>query len=365
MTGHASRFPFPAFPVGWFRVADAADLPPGAVRPLKVLGQDLVLTRGDDGVARAFDAHCPHLGAHLGVGGRMVDGALQCPFHGWRFDAGGDCVGAAGGRRTPAARLRAWPTREWCGAILVHHDPEAARPTWELPAMPETESPDWTPFRPANRWVIRSHPQEFGENGMDIVHFPFLHSQQTAEIRSDELRAEGPLLFHRTFQRYAIFGLARLWAPEVKGPLDITLVGPGCAVNRARVQAGIELEYTYLFFFTPLDGEHVEMRSLLSMRRVGSRLLEWVLLRKAMSEGARTIEQDIPIWENKRYRERPLLSEADGPILAFRRWYRQFDRSGRVREPAGSAHAEPLDSRETAAGTSADEREREVRGYRR
>jgi phenylpropionate dioxygenase-like ring-hydroxylating dioxygenase large terminal subunit len=230
--------------------------------------------------------------------------------------------------------------------------------------MPEAGSAEWTPFRPANRWVIRSHPQEFEENGMDIVHFPFLHSQQTAEIRSEESRSAGPLFFHRTFQRYAIFGLARLWAPEVKGPLDITLAGPGCAINRARVQAGIELEYTYLFFFTPLDGERVEMRSFLSMRRVGNRLLEWVLLRKAMSEGARTIEQDIPIWENKRYRERPLLEGADGPILAFRRWYRQFDGRPGLRESAGSAHAGPRGIPETAAGTTADEPAHAARGYR-
>jgi phenylpropionate dioxygenase-like ring-hydroxylating dioxygenase large terminal subunit len=365
MTAPVGRFPFPAFPIGWFRIADAGDLRPGDVRAVKALGQDLVLTRAQDGVARAFDAHCPHLGAHLGVGGRLLDGVLQCPFHGWRFDSGGACVGAAGGRRPPAARLRAWPTREWCGAILVYHDPDTAEPAWELPAMPEVGTADWTALRPANRWVIRSHPQEFGENGMDIVHFPFLHSQQTAEIRSEEYRAEGPLFFHRTFQRYAIFGLARLWAPEVKGPLDITLVGPGCAINRARVQAGIELEYTYVFFFTPLDGERVEMRSYLAMRRVGSRILEWVLLRKARSEGARTIEQDIPIWENKRYRERPLLSDADGPILAFRRWYRQFDASPRLTAAAGSARGGPADSRESATGTSADGREPEARGYRR
>ena len=60
-------------------------------------------------------------------------------------------------------------------------------------------------------------------------------------------------------------------------------------------------------------------------------------LRKAIREGARTIEQDIPIWENKRYRERPLLSDADGPIMQFRRWYHQFYAA----EPAVSAPAEP------------------------
>jgi hypothetical protein len=36
------------------------------------------------------------------------------------------------------------------------------------------------------------------------------------------------------------------------------------------------------------------------------------------------VEEDIPIWENKIYRARPLYSEGDGPISALRRWSRQF-----------------------------------------
>jgi 3-Ketosteroid 9alpha-hydroxylase C-terminal domain len=34
--------------------------------------------------------------------------------------------------------------------------------------------------------------------------------------------------------------------------------------------------------------------------------------------------QDVPIWENKIYRERPPLTAVDGPITHYRRWFRQF-----------------------------------------
>ena len=34
--------------------------------------------------------------------------------------------------------------------------------------------------------------------------------------------------------------------------------------------------------------------------------------------------QDVPIWENKTYRERPALTEIDGPVAQYRRWFRQF-----------------------------------------
>jgi phenylpropionate dioxygenase-like ring-hydroxylating dioxygenase large terminal subunit len=319
-----SRFPFPAFPIGWFRVTSVEEAAARSVMPGRALGQDLVVVRPAAGPARVYDAHCPHLGAHLGVGGKLVEGdLLQCPFHGWRYGADGTCAHVPGARRMPAARLRTWPAVEWCGQVMVWHHPEGLAPAWELPALPEWGAPDWR-FKPANQWTINSHAQEFGENGMDIAHFPFLHSQQTETIRTESLEEKGPILEHRTFQRYAIFGLAKGWVREVVGPLKVTLVGPGVAVNRATVEAGRELSYTYVFFFTPQDDGQVEMRSVLGMRRVGNRLLEWLLMRKAISEGAKTIEQDIPIWENKRYRERPMLSEADGPIMQYRRWYRQF-----------------------------------------
>ncbi|MFN7972015.1 MAG: aromatic ring-hydroxylating dioxygenase subunit alpha [Acidobacteriota bacterium] len=319
------RFPITPFPAGWFRAASSLELPRGDVRPLRFCGKDLVLLRTADGVARAFDAHCPHLGANLGVGGRLVHGTLECPLHGWRYDSGGSCVAIPGGARIPAgAKLRPWPVCERNGVVLVHNHPAGEAPAWDVPELPESSSPDWTTPREGKRWIIRSHTQEFEENGMDIAHFPFLHRQQTAEIRSDGLEARGPLLVHRTFQRYAIFGLARLWVREVLGPLEITLIGPGMAVNRASVKAGIELHYAFVFYFTPLDVERIEMTCRLSMKRLGNPLFEWLLLRKAIREGARTIDQDVPIWENKRYRSQPLLCETDGPIMQYRSWVRQF-----------------------------------------
>lgn len=60
------------------------------------------------------------------------------------------------------------------------------------------------------------------------------------------------------------------------------------------------------------------------MKLLPSRIATRWLVSKAIQEGRRTIEQDIPIWEHKRYRDRPSLSEGDGPIMQYRQWARQF-----------------------------------------
>jgi len=321
----ASRFPFTPYPAGWFRVAASASLAPGVVQALRYFGRDLVAFRTRSGRARVLDAHCPHLGAHLGVGGRVDGEHLCCPFHGWRIGVDGRCAHApSAGRAHPRAGTRAWPVEERNGQVLVYHHPRGEAPDWSLPEWPEHADPAWTSFRPANRWVIRTHVQEMGENGVDSAHFTHLHPQQTLAMSTRAVEIDGPVFVHRTFQHYNLFGLAKLLLDDVSGPLDVTLHGLGCAINRTCVQARIELEYAYAFWFTPVDGERIEVHSTLAMRRLPGRLLTWLLWRKAVGEGRKTIDQDVPIWESKRYREHPALVEGDGPIMQFRRWARQF-----------------------------------------
>ena len=60
------EFPFP-IPNGWFSVSCSDELAAGDVKLLRYFGEDLVLFRGEDGVAHVLDAYCPHLGAHLEI----------------------------------------------------------------------------------------------------------------------------------------------------------------------------------------------------------------------------------------------------------------------------------------------------------
>ena len=61
------------------------------VKPVRVLGEDLVLFRDGAGRFGLLDRPCPHRGADLAFG-RCEDDGLRCPFHGWKFDASGQCL---------------------------------------------------------------------------------------------------------------------------------------------------------------------------------------------------------------------------------------------------------------------------------
>src|ERR1700747_2399953 len=64
---------------------------PRPVRPLKLLGESLVLFRGEDGRCGLIEPHCAHRGADLAFG-RLENGGLRCAFHGWLFDVTGQCI---------------------------------------------------------------------------------------------------------------------------------------------------------------------------------------------------------------------------------------------------------------------------------
>src|SRR5512144_666111 len=104
------EFPFP-IPNGWFMVAYSDEVSAGKVLGLRYFGEDLVAWRGEDGAAHVMDAYCPHLGAHLGYGGRVEGCELVCPFHWWRFGADGANTRVPyDGTRHPNARIPSYPT---------------------------------------------------------------------------------------------------------------------------------------------------------------------------------------------------------------------------------------------------------------
>lgn len=77
----------PAFPNGWYALAESRELPKGGVLRVTALGQNFAVFRGlESGKAYVTDAYCPHLGADVTAGGRVVGDCIECPFHQWRFE---------------------------------------------------------------------------------------------------------------------------------------------------------------------------------------------------------------------------------------------------------------------------------------
>lgn len=304
------------FARGWYLALYGDELPVGGVRALDYLGRRLVAYRGEDGGAAIFDAYCPHLGAHLAIGGRVVDGALACPFHGWEFERSGRCRRIPYAKRIPAqARLRAYPVSERNGALWFWFDPEAGEPDFEVPVLPEWGSAEWGSAWHHTVWAVRAHPLDILENGIDWPHSAPVHG---FDAPRGVFAFEGPLY---------------RWGADTGKTIE--LLDAQREDFRFRVETwGLGLSHVHydglfsvLFQIgqTPIDARTTRIAfSILSRARDRADPEIGPALARYVADNIRTFEQDFPIWEHKTFRARPLLCDGDGPIPAFRSWAAQF-----------------------------------------
>ena len=307
------------FPRGWFVIALSEELAAGAVLSLRYFGRKLVAFRGEDRRALVLDAYCPHLGADLGVGGTVVGDSIRCPFHAWRFGGDGRCVEVPYATKIPPrACVRSWPVDEVNGLVFLWHDRDGAAPEYRIPVMPEHGSPGWTPWI-ASRVEIRTHPREIVENVADRGHFPRVHGTHID-------RFENEFVGHMAIQRTEGVAYPRGGGRD-EFKLTATYHGPGYQIT----EMASALENRLLNCHTPIDENTLHLRFGVMLKIVGSAARTEGFAKKYVENLQTGFAEDIQIWENKLYRERPMLCDGDGAIGKLRRWYARFY------EPASSA----------------------------
>jgi nitrite reductase/ring-hydroxylating ferredoxin subunit len=293
----SNRFPFPV-PNGWFAVAVATDVAPGQIRPVSYFGEDLIVYRTESGEPRTTDAYCPHLGAHIAVGGRVKGECVSCPFHGWTFDGSGQCVEIpyAPSERIPAkARLRSYPTIERNGMIWAWHHLEGGEPFYEIPVVTELGDPDWLPPQVID-FRIATSCQEISENHHDPAHALRVHGVDT--FPEFNLKMEGAYQYVEIGDR----GVYR------------ETFGLGFDIQR------IPKYMTYFSCATPVDRENVHVRwTFTAPISRGKKVLD-----QFVAIATSGYSQDLLIWENKAYRPQPVLTKGEVGIARFRKWSRQF-----------------------------------------
>jgi len=314
-----SRFPFAHFPKGWFTVGWSEDVQNGQAKPLHYFGKDLVLFRTDSGVSRVLDAHCPHLGAHLGHGGKVEGETIVCPFHAWRYDANGQCIEVPYAKKIPPrAQVACWPIVEKNGVIMVWHDPAgASEPEWEVPDVSFKTDASWFAEEAHAEWKIRSHLQELVENAVDQSHFLSVHSLPEAEVF--DMETEGPHLKMR----------GRFVMEKDKEAAKLVWEFHGVSFGYVHTVNPGNIENCQLLMYTPIDEELVHVRFTTIVKRVKNDDISRRILHATNNETIRLFNQDIDIWEAKLYRQQPQLTQGDGDFMKYRRWASQFYKTSR------------------------------------
>lgn len=317
------RFPFPPFPDSWYAVCWANEVKPAVSTPARVIGRDFVVFREADGSVRMLDAHCPHLGAHLGHGGTVVGGEVVCPFHGWRFAGDGSCTAAPGARKLPVGRpLRSWATREVHDRIWVWYSSDDSAPTWDLPDTLIDPDQEW----PTAERLVRtfpSHPQDVIENAVDAAHFQYIHGMSEVWDSETSYTEHGLTTRLRVSTPTERFGIP---GQKLSGTVTVSAYGMGLQTIHSIMRherTGLDIHSLVTESVTPRERGEVTLLLGVHMR-LSVPGVTWLAKRSFLKAVAFDVDADIQIWANRRYLDQPRLTASDGEIGRYRAWAKRF-----------------------------------------
>lgn len=169
----------------WMPACLSEELPEKAGAPLRVrlLGEDLVAFRDENGDIGLVDAHCPHRRAPMFFG-RNEDCGLRCVFHGWKFDRHGNCVDMPsepiGTPLKDKVKITAYPVFEAGGVVWTYMGPRE-----KMPPRPDYE---WMRAPSSHGYVSKTLEEcnylQGLEGGLDTAHSSFAHNIDISEKRA-------------------------------------------------------------------------------------------------------------------------------------------------------------------------------------
>ena len=168
----------------WMPIAAVAELEERPTKPVRLLGEDLVLYRDKGGRYGLLDRHCAHRRADLSYG-IVEDCGLRCNYHGWLYDERGQCLAQPfeetahpAARYKDRIRLKAYPVEAKAGLLWAYLGP-----------APVPLVPTWEPFTWTNGFVqivfaeVPCNWFQAQENSIDPVHFEWLHGNWSRALR--------------------------------------------------------------------------------------------------------------------------------------------------------------------------------------
>lgn len=193
----------------WIPIALGRDVPVGVTRAVIVDGREVVIWRGDDGVAHVWEDRCPHRGMRLSLG-FVRDNALNCLYHGWQYGAGSQCLRIPAHPDLtvpPTIRANAYAAAETGSMVWMSGDADAP------PALPQ--------LTPVISLVIEAAPERvlvaLGSDAEPIITLPY--SGETLHIGWHRVHANKTML-HATITGAADIAAATLHLRALRNSVE-------------------------------------------------------------------------------------------------------------------------------------------------
>jgi phenylpropionate dioxygenase-like ring-hydroxylating dioxygenase large terminal subunit len=312
-------------PNQWYVVLGSREVERGKMRGVTRLGERLVFARDRDGKVFCLRDRCAHRGAALSAG-RLVGDRIQCPFHGFQYDANGRgvLIPANGGGAPVPERFRvfSYPVFESQGFIWIWWG-ENPPPSLKEPSFFEDIDDSFCSRMIVDSW--RTHYSRAIENQLDAVHLPFVH--RTTIGRGNRTLVNGPVTVWKNADHLVVHvyndvdaGQKPLRPDEISPPYDsfhVELLFPNLWQN------WISEKMRILVAFVPVDEEHTLMylrfyQKFIRLPILGglANMLFMMFNRVILHQDRRVVQTQLPKASGLSVGEN--LIQGDGPIAAYR-----------------------------------------------
>ena len=157
----------------WYAVLESKEVKPGKAHGFRRMGENLVFWRDRNRQIVVMRDRCPHRSAQLSLG-RIVNGNIECPFHGFQYSRAGEiALIPANGRNGPKPevfRCGTLVSREAHGLVWVWH----GVPREEYPPLPWFDNLDGFSYSTFQAHWETDHTRAI-EGMLDVSHLPFVH----------------------------------------------------------------------------------------------------------------------------------------------------------------------------------------------
>jgi len=269
----------------WMPIAGVSEFDTRATKPVRLMGEDLVLYKDLSGAFGLLDRRCAHRRADLAYGMVEKDG-LRCNYHGWAFSATGQCVSqpfedACFPERKTRERvtIKAYPVQQKGGMLWAYLGPQPA------PLLPDWEAFSWE--NGFTQIVVSEVPCNWfqcQENSIDPVHFEWMHENWGKRLRTGDTTL-GPTHLKLDFDEFEYGFTYRRVKEDSSETDDAWTIGRVCLWPNG-------------FFL----GEHFEWRVPIDDENTLS--ITWKYTR-VPKESEPYVQQSIPTWHGP-------LTDADG-----------------------------------------------------
>jgi phenylpropionate dioxygenase-like ring-hydroxylating dioxygenase large terminal subunit len=302
----------------WTMVALGRALIPGKPLALLVAGERVVLFRDSAGAPAALIDRCPHRGVALSFG-RVEEGEIQCPFHGWRFGADGRCVSTPWNPEAKRESLSATalPVRE-AGGVLWLFTGRGPAPSEPIPPDALLQ-PNTHLFAQSVVWKV--HWTRVMENMLDSPHVAFVHRKTFGGPVARQLKAKPDARLVMRFEPHEHGGRIAAIIEGEERPAALDYRFPNLMELTLDAKGRL---FRILAVCIPLSQNETRLMLVTARGFLRWRLLDWLFARanlRIAEEDRAIVESSLPPIVPSPEQEKSLPTDA--PTLAFRRIYRQ------------------------------------------